>query len=80
MGSHAWGKTMRYVIEILSLNGNGAPKVLHTFGHISSSIHLVRESVHSVMKSADWPAEANGFRIVSTEGVQLYGWPIASAK
>jgi hypothetical protein len=74
------GKAMKYVIEILSLNGNGAPRVLHTFGHISSSIHLVRESVHSVMKSADWPLEANGFRIVSPEGVELYGWPIAFAK
>ena len=50
------------------------PKVLHTFAHTSSSIHLVRESVHSVMKSPQCPAEANGFRIISGEGVTLYEW------
>jgi hypothetical protein len=71
---------MKFVIEILSLNGNRIPKVLHTFAHTASSIHLVRESVHSVMKSANWPPDANGFRIVSSDGVELYGWPLASAE
>jgi hypothetical protein len=66
---------VKYFIEILSRNGTAVPKVLHAFAHTSSTIHLVRESVHSVMKSAQWPAEANAFRIVSDEGVELYSWP-----
>jgi len=66
---------VEYIIEILKLNGAEAPKILYSFWHAASSIHLVRESVHSVMKSPDWPLEANGFRIVSREGQQMYGWP-----
>ena len=71
---------MRYIIEILKLNGTGKPQVLHTFAHAASSLHLVRESVHSVMRSRQWPSEANGFRIVSKDGTEFYGWPISLAK
>ena len=69
------GSAVEYIIEILKLNGAGAPQVLYTFMHTASSLHLVRESVHSVMRSPHWPSEANGFRIVSREGLELYGWP-----
>ena len=55
---------MEYTIEILKRNGAATPQVLYAFTHTASSIHLVRESVHSVMKSPHWPSEANGFRIV----------------
>jgi len=71
---------VKYAIEVLSLNGAGTPKVLYTFFHTASSMHLVRASLHSVMKSQHWPREANGFRIVSEQGVELYGWRVASAK
>ena len=66
---------MKFTIEILKLNGAGQPEVLHSFAHSASSIHLIRESVHSVMKSPQWPVQANGFRIVSDRGVLLYRWP-----
>jgi hypothetical protein len=68
---------VEYIIEILKLDGAAAPQVLYTFAHTASSLHLVRESIHSVMKSPHWPTEANGFRIVSREGVKHYAWPIS---
>jgi hypothetical protein len=71
---------VKYVIEILSRNGTTMPKVLHSFAHTSSSIHLVRESVHSVMLSPQWPSEANAFRILSDKGMELYGWPAAASE
>ena len=74
------GSAVEYIIEILKLNRAGAPQVLYTFMHTASSLHLVRESVHSVMRSRHWPSEANGFRIVSKDGTEFYGWPISLAK
>jgi hypothetical protein len=65
---------VKYIIEIFKRNGASAPQVMYTFVHTASSIDLVRESVHSVMKTIDWPAEAHGFRIVSGEGIALYEW------
>jgi hypothetical protein len=68
---------VEYTIEILKRNGAAMPQVLYAFTHTASSIDLVRASVHSVMKSPHWPSEADGFRIVSREGIELHGWPLA---
>ena len=65
---------VKYVIEIFKRNGAELPHVMYSFAHTASSIELVLESVHSVMKSINWPAEADGFRISSGEGVALYEW------
>jgi len=65
---------VKYIIEIFKRNGADVPQVMYSFAHTASSIDMVRESVHSVMKSINWPAEANGFRITSGE-VVLYEWP-----
>jgi hypothetical protein len=66
---------MRYLIEIVKQNGVGQPQVLHRFTHSASSIHMVRETMKAVRASAHWPAEAEGFRIRSETGVELYCWP-----
>jgi hypothetical protein len=68
------GVPVKYIIEILKRNGADMPQVLYTFAHTASSIDLVRESVHSALKTMDGPSEVNGFRIVSGEGVALYEW------
>jgi hypothetical protein len=65
---------VKYTIEIFKRNGAEVPQVLYTFAHTASSIDLVRESVHSVIKTMDWPTEVNGFRIMSEEGDALYEW------
>jgi hypothetical protein len=71
---------VKYIIEIFKRNGADVPQVMYSFAHTASSIEMVRESVHSVMKSIDWPTDVNGFRIVSGDGAQLYQWPKISAE
>jgi hypothetical protein len=73
-GASASGELLKLKVEILRLNG-GAPELLHSFRHASSSIAAVRESMKRVTQSPAWPPEANAFRIVSEEGVELYRWP-----
>jgi hypothetical protein len=66
---------LKYLIEILKLNGAGRPRVLHSFTHKASSVHMVRETMKAVRESREWPAEAHGFRIMSEAGHELYAWP-----
>ena len=67
---------MRFIVEILHLNGGAAsPSISYVFAHKASSIHMVREAMKAVLKSPEWPPEANAFRIVSDEGAELYRWP-----
>jgi hypothetical protein len=66
---------LKYLIEILKLNGAGPPRVLHSFTHKASSVHMVRETMKAVRESHEWPAEAHGFRILSEAGDELYAWP-----
>jgi hypothetical protein len=66
---------LRFIVEILKLNGAGPPRALHSFAQASSSIHMVRETMRAVVKSAEWPPDANGFRILSDKGAELYRWP-----
>jgi hypothetical protein len=41
----------------------------------ASSIHKVTEAMKSVLISAHWPPEADGFRIISETGAELFRWP-----
>ena len=66
---------LKYIIEILALDGSGRPRVLHSFTHTASSIHMVQESLKAVHGSNEWPVEAQGFRILSEVGLELYSWP-----
>ena len=63
---------LRYFIEVLKLNGAGPPKILRRFSHSASSLHMVRETMKLIMDSPEWPSEANGFRIVSETGAEVY--------
>jgi hypothetical protein len=69
------GTALKYLIEIVKQNGAGHPEVLHSFTHSASSIHMVRETMLAVRSSSQWPAEAQGFRIRSETGAELYSWP-----
>jgi hypothetical protein len=66
---------LKLIVEILRLNGAHAPEILHVFTHSASSIHIARESLKGVATSPAWPLGANGFRIMSAEGAELYRWP-----
>jgi hypothetical protein len=69
------GKTVKFIVEILKLNGAEPPQVLHSFSHTASSIHMIRETMKAVLKSPQWPPGANGFRIISEAGSEFYCWP-----
>jgi hypothetical protein len=66
---------LKFIIEVLKLNGAGQPHILHTFTHAASSMHMVRETMKTVLGSPQWPPEANGFRIVAETGEEMYRWP-----
>ena len=36
---------------------------------------MVQESLKAVHGSSEWPVEAQGFRILSEVGLELYSWP-----
>jgi hypothetical protein len=66
---------LRFIIEILNLNSAQTPHILYGFSHTASSIHMVRETMKTITESSEWPTEANGFRILSETGAELYRWP-----
>jgi hypothetical protein len=66
---------LKFVIEVLKLDNGQPHRILHAFTHAASSVHLVRETMKAVMASPEWPQEANGFRIVTETGKELYFWP-----
>jgi hypothetical protein len=66
---------LKFIIEVLKLTRGGKAQVLHVFTHSASSIHMVRETMKAVRTSSEWPDDADGFRILSESGAELYRWP-----
>ena len=66
---------LKFVVEILKLKRDQPPEVLHRFAHSATSIHMIRETMKAVLKSPQWPSEAQGFRIMTDDGSELYRWP-----
>jgi hypothetical protein len=66
---------LKFIIEILRLNSAQTPRILYGFSHTASSVHMVRETMKAITESSEWPPDANGFRILSETGVELYRWP-----
>jgi len=69
------GLFLKFIIEILKFNSARTPHNLYGFSHTASSIHVVRETMKPITDSSEWPPEANGFRILSETGTELYRWP-----
>jgi hypothetical protein len=66
---------LKFAVEILKLDGEKPPEVLHRFAHSASSIHMIKETMKAVLKSPQWPSGAQGFRIMGDDGLELYRWP-----
>jgi hypothetical protein len=66
---------LKFIIQILKADSGQPPRILHGFSHTASSIHMVRETMKAITESSEWPPGANGFRILSETGVELYRWP-----
>lgn len=64
---------MKVRVDILRWETSGEqPKVLHSLAHETHSIEAVDAAAQGVVASGDGPA--NGYRIVTESGVELYGW------
>lgn len=66
---------MNFRIEILRIRDSQSSHGLHTFMHCATSLDMMRETMRMVQMSTQWPAEANGYRILTEEGKELYRWP-----
>ena len=63
---------MKVRVDILRWENSGEqPKVLHSLAHETHSIEAVDAAAQGVVAS-DGPA--NGYRIVTESGIELYGW------
>ena len=60
------------IVEILRWEKDQPPKVLHSFTHTATSLHMVQESMKAVINSSAWPKKANGFCIICEGGTELY--------
>ena len=63
------------VIEILRVENNKPPQILHRLSHSAHSLEAVFTSVEAVINSYRLPAGPNAFRIVTDSGTEIYRWP-----
>jgi hypothetical protein len=65
---------MKVRVDILRWENSGEePKVLHSLAHETHSIQAVDAAAQGVIASAEL-SEANGYRIVTESGTELYGF------
>jgi hypothetical protein len=64
---------MNVTVEILRWADGTNPEVLQTLSHNCHSLDTVIATAQSVVASPEVPG--NGYRIITDEGVQMYGWP-----
>jgi len=70
---------MKVTLEILRWDGGDQPQVLHRLSHDCHSLETVRATIQAVIDSPD--LTANGYRIVTDAGDEIYGsaqrsfWP-----
>jgi hypothetical protein len=69
---------MKVSVELLRWQDNEQPKVLHRIVHESHSLETVAGALRNVMNSPETPLSPNGYRIVTEDGIELYGWPDAA--
>jgi hypothetical protein len=62
-------------VEILRVEGDNPPKVLHVLRHAAYSLDAVFASSKAVIESAPPTAGANAFRILADDGSEIYSWP-----
>jgi hypothetical protein len=62
---------MKVTVEILHWNGDPQPKLLHVLTHESHSLEIVRSTVQAVIDDPN--VAANGYRITSESGDELFG-------
>jgi len=62
-------------VEILRWEDDQPPKLIHRLSHDCHSLDAVVAAAQSVVDSLELPEQPNGYRIITEEGTELYGWP-----
>jgi hypothetical protein len=66
---------MKVSVELLRWREGGEPQVLHRIVHESHSLQTVAAALRNAVNSPEISREADGYRIVTEAGTELYGWP-----
>jgi hypothetical protein len=69
---------MKVSVELLRWREGEQPKVLHRIIHESHSLETVAAALRNVLNSPEISLMADGYRIVTEAGTELYGWPDAA--
>ena len=66
---------MKIRVEILRWEKSGEePRILYSLSHESHSLRAIKRAVESIMESVSLPEPPHGYRIVTEQGTELYGW------
>jgi hypothetical protein len=66
---------MKIRVEILRWEKSGEePRILYSLSHQSHSLQPIKSAVESIMDSVSLPEPPHGYRIVTEQGTELYGW------
>jgi hypothetical protein len=66
---------MLWSVEILKAAPGKPPVVVHRLAHAADSIEEVKAYMRAMLDTAEWPEQANGFRILSSDDDELFSWP-----
>lgn len=68
---------MKVSVELLRWQGGDQPTVLHRISHESHSLETVAATLRNLVNSPEIPLRPDGYRIITEDGTELYGWPDA---
>ena len=66
---------MLWAVEILKIETGKPPVIVHRLAHAADSVEEVKASMRAMLDTAQWPEQANGFRILGTDEEELFSWP-----
>jgi hypothetical protein len=66
---------MLWSVEILKAESGKPAVVVHRLAHAADSIEEVKAYMRAMLDTAEWPEQANGFRILGDDDEELFSWP-----
>ncbi len=66
---------MLWAVEILKIETGKPPVIVHRLAHAADSVEEVKASMRAMLDTAQWPEQANGFRILGADEEELFSWP-----
>ena len=68
-------RKMKIRVEILRWEKSGEePRVLYSLSHEGHSVGVIKRAVETVIESVSMPEPPHGYRIITEQGTELYGW------